>query len=90
MFRYDEYGEGRGSASNSDQTGTMSRASYHSSDPDHYPDLLDIPNRSDGRDTTLKFKFLILQGVPKKCFHVCLTNFYNFFKENAFCFHQPH
>ena len=60
MFRYDEYGEGRGSASNSDQTGTMSRASYHSSDPDHYPDLLDIPNRSDGRVTALKFKFLIL------------------------------
>ena len=46
MFgRYDEYGEGRGSASNSDQTGTLSRTSYHSSDPDHYPDLLDIPNR---------------------------------------------
>ena len=45
MSRYDEYGEGRGSASNSDQTGTLSRASYHSSDPDHYPDLLDIPNR---------------------------------------------
>lgn len=43
--RYDEYGEGRGSASNSDQTGTLSRASYHSSDPEHYPDLLDIPNR---------------------------------------------
>jgi len=43
--RYDEYGEGRGSASNSDQTGTLSRASYHSSDPDHYPDLLDFPNR---------------------------------------------
>jgi len=43
--RYDEYGEGRTSASNSDQTGTLSRASYHSSDPDQYPDLLDIPNR---------------------------------------------
>jgi len=43
--RYDEYGEGRNSASNSDQTGTLSRASYHSSDPDHYPDLLDIPAR---------------------------------------------
>ena len=45
MFRYDEYGEGRTSASNSDQTGTLSRASYHSSDPEQYPDLLDIPNR---------------------------------------------
>ena len=44
-LRYDEYGEGRNSASNSDQTGTLSRASYHSSDPDHYPDLLDIPAR---------------------------------------------
>jgi len=43
--RYDEYGEGRGSASNSDQTGTLSRTSYHSSDPDHYPDLLDIPGQ---------------------------------------------
>jgi len=43
--RYDEYGEGRTSASNSDQTGTLSRASYHSSDPEQYPDLLDIPNR---------------------------------------------
>jgi len=43
--RYDELGEGRTSASNSDQTGTLSRASYHSSDPDQYPDLLDIPNR---------------------------------------------
>ena len=46
-LRYDEYGEGRNSASNSDQTGTLSRASYHSSDPDHYPDLLDIPARSE-------------------------------------------
>ena len=43
--RYDELGEGRTSASNSDQTGTLSRASYHSSDPDHYPDLLDLPSR---------------------------------------------
>ena len=45
LYRYDEYGEGRTSASNSDQTGTLSRASYHSSDPEQYPDLLDIPNR---------------------------------------------
>ena len=45
MFRYDEYGEGRTSASNSDQTGTLSRNSYHSSDPEQCPDLLDIPNR---------------------------------------------
>lgn len=45
LVRYDEYGEGRGSASNSDQTGTLSRTSYHSSDPDHYPDLLDIPGQ---------------------------------------------
>jgi hypothetical protein len=45
--RYDlgELGEGRASASNSDQTGTLSRASYHSSDPDQYPDLLDLPAR---------------------------------------------
>jgi len=42
--RYDELGEGRASASNSDQTGTLSRASYHSSDPDQYPDLLDLPS----------------------------------------------
>ena len=45
LCRYDEYGEGRTSASNSDQTGTLSRNSYHGSDPDQYPDLLDIPNR---------------------------------------------
>jgi len=42
--KYDEMNDGRHSGSNSDQL-THSRASYHSADPDQYPDLLDIPNR---------------------------------------------
>jgi len=42
--KYDEMNDGRHSGSNSDQL-THSRASYHSTDPDQYPDLLDIPNR---------------------------------------------
>ena len=64
-LRYDEYGEGRNSASNSDQTGTLSRASYHSSDPDHYPDLLDIPARSGDSFSYLPLLHYIL------LFHVC-------------------
>ena len=74
-LRYDEYGEGRNSASNSDQTGTLSRASYHSSDPDHYPDLLDIPARSGDRAVTYRIVTFII--------------FYSFMSANFTTFKEP-